>query len=302
MILVAGGSGFIGSATVKSLVGSGADVRVMTSNERKSGDAIRAMGATPVTGDMLDADSLPPAVRGADVVVQALTFPTFPVEKRRRRYTFDEFDGAGTERLVGAAREAGVHRYVYVSGAGAAPDGPKHWYRAKWRGEEAVRSSGLEHAIVRPSWVYGPGDISLNKFVAFHRWLPFVPVVGDGNQRVQPVFVDDVGAAVAGAAGLGQPSGTFEVGGPQVLTMNEVLATMMEVRGKRKPLVHLPVWFAKFGSFFLQYVPGSPLSPGAIDFATADALADIASLQRAFPDLRLRPLREGLEAYLAPKR
>jgi uncharacterized protein YbjT (DUF2867 family) len=298
MILVAGGSGFIGSAVVRSLVEGGADVTVMTSNLARSGESIRAMGATPVTGDVLDAESLAQAVGGSEVVVQALTFPTFPVEKPRRRYTFDEFDGAGTERLVAAARRAGVRRYVYVSGVDAAPDASKHWYRAKWRGEEAVRGSGMEHAILRPSWVYGPGDISLNKFVAFHRWLPFVPVVGDGNQRVQPVFVDDVGTAVARASALGRPTGTFEVGGSQVLTMNEVLATMMEVRGKRKPLLHLPAWFAKFGAFFLQFLPGSPLSPGAIDFATADALADTRSLLEAFPDLRLRGLREGLDTYL----
>jgi NADH dehydrogenase len=294
---VAGGTGFIGSAVVRHLVSTGADVTVMTSRPERSRRAIEANGARAVRGDVQDPATLPEAVRGAEVVVQALTFPTFPVEKNRRRYTFEEFDGAGTERLVAAAAEAGVTRYVYASGVGAAPDGPKPWYRAKWRGEEAVRSSGLEHAIIRPSWVYGPGDISLNKFVTFHRWLPFVPVVGDGSQRVQPVFVDDVGLAMAKAAEVGGLQGTFEIGGPEALTMNEVIGSMMEVRGRRKPLIHLPVWFPKFGAFFLQFLPGAPLSPGAIDFATADALADTRSLLQAF-DLRPRTLREGLATYL----
>jgi len=299
MILVVGGSGFIGSASVSALVAAGREVSVMTSNPSSSGDAIRALGATPVTGNILDADSLAEAVEGADGVIQALTFPTFPVEKPGRRYTFEEFDGNGTERLVAAAVRAGVRRYAYVSGVGAALDGAKAWYRAKWRGEEAVRASGMEHAIVRPSWVYGPGDISLNKFVAFHRWLPAVPVVGDGTQRVQPVYVQDVGEVLARVADPGGPTGTFEIGGPDVLAMNEVLAAMMEVRGKRKPLVHLPVWFAKAGAFFLQYLPGAVLSPGAIDFATAEAVADTEGLLRAFPGVSLRPFREGLAAYLA---
>jgi uncharacterized protein YbjT (DUF2867 family) len=298
MILVAGGTGFIGSAVVRALVGGGDEVSVMTSNVKRSGDSITAIGAMPVAGNVLHADSLAQAVRGADVVIQCLTFPTFPVEKRRRRYTFEEFDGAGTERLVRAAADAGVGRYVYASGVGAAPDGAKTWYRAKWRGEEAIRSAGIEYAIVRPSWVYGPGDISLNKFVAFHRWLPFVPVVGDGGQRVQPVFVDDVGAALAAAAEPGTPGGTYEIGGPDVHTMNEVLGVMMEMRGKRKPLLHLPAWIPKAGAFFLQFIPGAPLSPGAIDFATADAVADTASLRAAFPELRPRSLREGLATYL----
>jgi uncharacterized protein YbjT (DUF2867 family) len=297
VILVAGGTGFIGSAVVRHLVTQGSDVTVMTTRPERSQQAIERMGARAVRGDVLDAASLPGAVRGADVVVQALTFPTFPVEKPRKGYTYDEFDGAGTERLVGAAVEAGVTRFVYGSGVGAAPDGAKSWYRAKWRGEEAVRRSGLEHAIVRPSWVYGPGDISLNKFVTFHRWLPFVPVVGDGSQRVQPVFVEDVGAAMANAAAVGGAQGTFEIGGPEVLTMSEVIRAMMEVRGKPKPLLHLPAWFAKLGAFFLQFLPNAPLSPGAIDFATAEAVADTGSLLDAF-DLRPRTLREGLGTYL----
>ncbi len=297
MILVAGGTGFIGSAVVRALVAQGADVTVMTSRPERSRERIERTGAKAVRGDVLDPASLPDAVRGAEVVVQALTFPTFPVEKPRKGYTFDEFDGAGTERLVTAAAQAGVARYVYSSGVGAAADGDKSWYRAKWRGEEAVRSSGLEHAIIRPSWVYGPRDISLNKFVAFHRWLPVVPVVGDGTQRVQPVLVDDVGVAMAKASVVGSPQGTFEIGGPDVLTMNEVIGAMMETRGRRKPLIHLPVWFPKFGAFFLQFLPNAPLSPGAIDFATADALADTTSVLEAF-DLQPRTLREGLAAYL----
>jgi uncharacterized protein YbjT (DUF2867 family) len=297
MIVVAGGTGFIGSAVVRHLVADGADVTVMTSRPDRSGRAIERLGARAVPGDVLDPASLPEAVRGAEVVVQCLTFPTFPVEKVRRGYTFEEFDGAGTERLTAAAVQAGVTRFVYSSGVGAAPDGDKPWYRAKWRGEEAVQSSGLEHAIIRPSWVYGPGDISLNKFVTFHRWLPFVPVVGDGSQQVQPVFVDDVGQVMAKAAVAGGPQGTFEMGGPEVLTMNEVISSMMEVRGKRKPLLHLPVWFPKLGAFFLQFLPNAPLSPGAIDFATADALADTGSLLEAF-DVRPRTLHQGLATYL----
>jgi NADH dehydrogenase len=139
----------------------------------------------------------------------------------------------------------------------------------------------------------------LNKFVAFHRWLPFVPVVGDGSQRLQPVFVDDVGEALARAATPDGPSGTYEIGGPEVMTMNQVLQTMMDVRGNRKPLVHFPPWMPKLAAFFLQVLPRPPLSPGAVDLATADAVADTGPLLEAF-GLDLTPLRAGLETYLAP--
>jgi uncharacterized protein YbjT (DUF2867 family) len=299
MILVAGGSGFIGSAVVKRLKREGQEVAVMTAHPTRSGPKIEKLGARMVEGDVMVPASLGAAVSGADVVVQVLTFPTWPVEKPRRGFTFEEFDHRGTERLVAAAASAGVKRYVYSSGVGSAPDSPKPWYRAKWFGEESVRRVFMSHAIIRPSWVYGPGDIALNKFVAFHRWLPLVPVVGDGSQRLQPVFVDDVGEALARAATPDGPSGTYEIGGPEVMTMNQVLKTMMDVRGNRKPLVHFPPWMPKLAAFFLQVLPSSPLSPGAIDLATADAVADTRPLLEDFR-LELTPLRAGLEAYLAP--
>jgi uncharacterized protein YbjT (DUF2867 family) len=297
MILIAGGSGFIGAAVVRRLARNGADVAVMTAHPDRSRARIEALGGRVVRGDVLDPASLEGAVGGAEAVIQTLTFPTFPVERRRKRYTFEEFDHLGTERLVTAAAGNGVARFVFCSGAGAAPDAPKVRFRAKWGGEEAVRASGLDHVIVRPSWVYGPEDRALNKFVAFHRWLPFVPVIGDGRQLLQPVFVEDVADALAQGVATAGPTGTFEIGGPDVMAMNEILAVMMEVRGRRKPMIHFPPSLSKLASFFLQFLPRPPLSPEAVDIATQEALTDTGPLLAAF-DLRLTPLREGLATYL----
>jgi NADH dehydrogenase len=299
MILIAGGSGFIGSAVTRRLVQGGAEVAVMTAHPDRSRARIGALGARAVEGDVRDPSSLRGAVSGASAVVQALTFPTFPVEKPRKGYTFEEFDHRGTERLVGASVAAGVRRFVFCSGVGAAPDATKVWFRAKWEGEQAVRGAGIAHVVLRPSWVYGPGDRALNKFVAFHRWLPFVPVIGNGGQRLQPVFVDDVAEALARAAAPDGPTGTFEIGGPDVMDMNGALAAMMEVRGRRKPLVHFPPALPKLAGFFLQALPRPPLSPEAVDFATGDAVADTEPLLRSF-DLRLTPFRDGLSTYLRP--
>jgi uncharacterized protein YbjT (DUF2867 family) len=232
VILVAGGSGFIGAAVVRRLVGRGSEVAVMTAHPQRSRERIERLGATAVPGDVLDPDSLVRAVEGVDAVIQTLTFPTFPTERPRKRYTFEEFDHLGTERLATASAKAGAQRYVFASGVGAAPHAAEVWSRAKWFGEEAVRSSGIPHAIIRPSWVYGPEDVALNKFVAFHRWLPFVPVIGDGSQRLQPVSIDDVAAVLAIAASPTGPTGTFEIGGPHVLTMNEVLRRSGEGRSR----------------------------------------------------------------------
>jgi uncharacterized protein YbjT (DUF2867 family) len=301
LILVAGGSGFIGGAVVRRLVRAGHHVAVMTAHPRTAAARIDELGATLVPGDVLDPASLDKALSGAEAVVQALTFPTFPVEKPSKRFTFEEFDHRGTERLAAAAARGGVRRFVFCSGSGAAPDARHVWFRAKWGGEEAVRASGLEHAIIRPSWIYGPEDRALNRFVAFHRRLPFVPVVGSGTQRLQPVYIEDVAEAFAQAVAPEGPTGTFEIGGPEVVTMDQVLRTMIEVRGRTKPLVHFPEWMPKLAGFLLQFLPNPPLSPGAVSFLTGDALADTTGLLEAF-HLRLTPLREGLAAYLAPSK
>src|SRR5439155_14036437 len=100
-----------------------------------------------VAGDVMDERSRRTAVSGADAVVQALTFPTSPVEKRSNGFTFDEFDHRGTARLVSASRGAGVRKFVYGSGSGAAAGAAEMWFRAKWAGDEAIRASGIEHAI-----------------------------------------------------------------------------------------------------------------------------------------------------------
>jgi len=302
VILVAGGSGFVGSAVVRRLVEGGADVAVMTAHPERSRTRIERMGARPVAGDVQRPATLPAAVEGAEVVVQALAFPTFPVEKPSKGYTFEEFEHHGTERLVTAAVRAGARRYVYASGVGSDPNGPAPRFRAKWAGEQAIAKSGIaEWCVVRPSWVYGPEDRALNRFVTLARRSPALPVVGSGNQRLQPVFVDDVAAALCRAAAEGASAGTFEIGGPEVLTMNQVLATMLDVMGKRTRIVHVPEWTFLAAGYPAQFLPKPPISPGVLEFLTSDALADTGPLLRAFPGLRLTPLREGLATYLGPR-
>ena len=300
MIVVAGGTGFIGSAVVRALLRAGADVTVASAHP---GRQTRSPGVRMVEADVQRPETLPGAFEGAEVVVQALTFPTFPVEKPRKGYTFDEFEHHGTERLVRAAEVSGARRYVYVSGAGAAADAEKVWHRAKWAGERAVLASSMSSCVLRPSWVYGPGDRALNRFVAFARRGPAVPVIGDGQQRVQPVFVDDVGEAAALAAAPDGPAGVFEIGGPDVLTMDEVLGAVLRAIGKpSKRLVHVPAALPKAVGAVAQVLPKPPLSPDAVDFATGDALADMTGLLAAFPGLRLRSLDEGLAIYLRPRK
>ena len=302
MIAVIGGTGFIGEAIVAELLRRGEQVVVVSHAGRRdltvAGKSVEVRQA-----DVTDRAALVAALRGVQTVVGAAQFKGFPNQQPKKGLTFEAVDRQGTVNAVAAARENGATRYVYISGAGAAPNSDKVWYRAKWGAEEAIRGSGLAHTIVRPSWVFGPRDNALNQYIAFVRSpLPVVPVIGNGRQRLMPVFVDDV-ARVAADGATGKLGGTFEIGGPEVVTMDEVIRIVEAVLGKRKPLVHQPAWLVKalFSPKALLPALPIPLTPDGVTFATMDALCDNTALLTAEPTLRLTPLREGLETYLGPR-
>ena len=196
MILVAGGTGFVGGGIVRELALRGKQFAVLTRNAARSADRFPGLVVQYREGDVCDPSSLATAIAGVDAVIGCQQFPNSPIENPKKGHTFDEVDARGTENLVIAAKAAGAKQYVYLSAAGAAPEG-YHWFRAKWRAEQAVRNSGLTYTILRPPWVYGPEDRALNRFLAMSRFQPFVPLIGAvGKQMMQPVFVDDVGRAI----------------------------------------------------------------------------------------------------------
>jgi NADH dehydrogenase len=235
---------------------------------------------------------------GADIVINAVQFPHSPIENRRKGWTFEEIDLKGTRHQVDAAKAAGVRRFVYVSGVGAAKDAGKHWFRFKWEAEEYLKQSGLEWVIVRPTWVFGPGDVSLNRFLGFAKMLPFIPMFGDGKQPMQPVFIEDVGRVLADAALRPEAANTtFELGGPDVMSMNDVVKMALDVAGKKRPLLHQPASVGKIIGTLSSVLPQPPLTADAIDFITEPAVADNSKLIEVLHP-HLTSLREGLATYL----
>jgi len=297
MILVTGGTGFVGSAIAKELLRRGEQVAVLG----RDGDKVRKRLGTSVQarpGDVRQPETLAAAMQGVDVVVNAVQFPGSPIENRRKGWTFEEIDLKGTRNQVDAAKKAGVRRFVYLSGVGAWRDAEKHWFRLKWEAEKYLQDSGLEWVIVRPTWVYGPEDLSLNKFLGFAKLLPFVPMFGNGEQSMQPVFIDDVGRVGADAALRPEAANTLlEIGGPDVMTMNDVVKVALEVAGKKRRLLHQPALAGKAIGSILSVLPTSPLSADAIDFITEPAVADNSELERVLHP-KLTPLRAGLATYL----
>jgi len=298
VILVAGGTGFVGAGIVRELARRGKSVAVLSRSADTVAMRFPGLDVEARQADVTDAASLPAVFAGIETVIGCQQFPNSPIENPGKGYTFEKVDAEGTENLVAAAKAAGVRRYVYLSGVGAAPEG-RHWFRAKWRAEQAVRERVLTYTIIRPTWIYGPEDKSLNRFLGMARFLPFVPLIGNaGKQQMQPVFIDDVGRAVAesldNAAAADQ---LFELGGPEVMSMSDVVRTALKVSGKKRLLLSSPKPVMKLIASVLQYAPGRPLTPDAIDFITGDAVANGTAMQDKL-GLTLTPLREGLSTYL----
>ncbi|HYK95693.1 MAG TPA: NAD(P)H-binding protein [Candidatus Dormibacteraeota bacterium] len=296
---VAGGTGFVGGAIAAELHRRGHRVVVLTHR----GEAAR--GVLPDTVELRSVNvatgvGLPAGLAGLDALAIALAFPNSPIEAPRRGRTFMAVDAAGTERLAAAAATAGVGRLLYVSGAGAAPDARRHWFRAKWRAETAIRATGLPWTIIRPTWIYGPRDVSLNRFVGFARTLQLVPMTNFGRQLLAPVFIADAARLAADSlvdtAAIDQ---VFELGGPETLTMRSIIARALRIAGIRRPIVPAPSVLLKLATQPLRLLPAPPLTPDAIDFVNQPATVDLAPLLARMPR-RLTPLDEGLATYLAP--
>ncbi|MFQ6103168.1 MAG: complex I NDUFA9 subunit family protein [Candidatus Glassbacteria bacterium] len=297
MILVTGGTGFIGSEVVRKLVASGREVRVMSRNPEKALRLFEDMKVELVGGSVTDAESLELAMKGTETVINCVQFENYPMEKKSKGLTFMDVDGKGTVNQVTTAVRAGVREFIYVSGAGAGKSREEKWFKAKNRAEESVRDSSLDYLIIRPTWVYGPRDRSVNRFVSFAKKLPFVPLIGDGNQKVQPLYVGDLAEIICHIVDTYTGRGrTYEVGGPHVFTMRRLVEIVLEVLGVSKPIIPIPVPLMRFASVIAKFFPGSTISPEVIDFAIQEAVVDNSRILETFP-ITLKSFEEVLKQY-----
>jgi NADH dehydrogenase len=233
-ILVTGGTGFVGSAIVEALADR--PIRLLVR------DPTRAPGGSAanhevVEGDVTKPESLSPALLGCHTVIHLVA-----IIEERGGATFDRVIRQGTVDMVLAARQAGARRFIYMSSLGASDRPGFAYMQAKWAAEEAVKSSGLDWTIFRPSVIFGPGDGFINALAGVVRRFPVTPVVGDGQTKFQPVSRTDVAdcylAALADHSTIGK---TFELGGPETFTYQQLLDVIAAKLGKRKRKVHVPV-------------------------------------------------------------
>jgi uncharacterized protein YbjT (DUF2867 family) len=254
-VLVTGATGFIGPRVVHALRAQDRDVRALVRNPGRASQ-LAGWGAELATGDITDPASLRAAMTGCTHVVHLVAILTgSPAD-------FERVMTQGTTALVAAAKAEGVEQFLLMSALGTSELSRETvpYYAAKWAEEQEVIASGLGHTIFRPSFVFGRGG-ALPLFIKQVRYSPVVTVIGDGLQRSQPIWVDDVAATIAHAVGNTQAvSRTFELGGPDTVNWNELYLTIARVLGKRRRLVHVPFGVARTGANLTRWLPGAPLS------------------------------------------
>ena len=252
MILVTGGTGFVGGHVVHALRAAGKDVRVLV-RDRRAGARVEAWGATLAEGDMTDPTSLRAAVDGCEAVVHLVAIRQGREERFRRVMV------EGTRDLLAAATAAGVGRVVHMSALGTS-DQTKDlvpYYGAKWDSERLVEGSAIPYVIFRPSFVFGTDGGILPTFVKLARFTPVTPIIGSGRQRIQPIWVDDVAEYFVRAVDLEAAAGRiFELGGPDAVSWNEFWERLKRARRSRRPSVHVPVRLMRLNALVTERLPG----------------------------------------------
>ena len=252
MILVTGGTGFVGGHIVHELRGRDLPVRCLVRDPRKA-TKLTGWGCELAEGDVTDEQSLRRAVAGVDTIVHLVAI------RQGRREQFQRIMVDGTRDLLSAARDAGVGRFVHMSALGTSEETrelvPYYW--AKWEDEQQVRSSGIPFVIFRPSFVFGPDGGILPTFVKLAKLAPVTPIIGSGRQRIQPIWADDLARIFTEATQKEDVTGRlFELGGPDAVTWNEFWERLKRVLGLRRPSVHVPVGLMRINALVTERLPG----------------------------------------------
>jgi len=263
LVTIFGGSGFVGRHAVRALASDGWRVRAASRRPDLAGH-LQPMGAVGqihgVQANLRYPESVAEAANGADVVINAVG-----VLASTGKQTFKAVHDEGARTVAKAARAAGARTLIHISAIGADARSNAKYARSKAEGERAVLEEFPDAVILRPSIVFGPEDEFFNRFAAMAQVSPFLPLIGGGATKFQPVFVGDVAAAIKAAVdGKARPGTVYELGGPEVLSFRELLERTMSYTDRQRFFLRLPFWAAKLQAILTWPLPNS-LRPVTFD-------------------------------------
>jgi uncharacterized protein YbjT (DUF2867 family) len=276
LVTVFGGSGFLGRNVVRALAKRDFRIRVAVRRPELAGH-LQPLGRVgqihAVQANVRYPASVEAAMRDSQVAINLVG-----ILAAGGAQSFDAVQTKGAETVAQAAASVGA-RVVHVSAIGADENALSAYARAKAAGEKAVLAAVPSATILRPSIVFGPEDQFTNRFAALARISPLLPLIGGGVTKMQPVYVGDVATAVAAAVdGKAKPGATYELGGPEVLTMREIMEVILAITERNRTLVSLPFGLAKLQAMFLQFAPGPlKLTPDQVELLRSDNVVSDAA-------------------------
>jgi NADH dehydrogenase len=295
-IFVTGGTGFVGKHVVRALLARGFLVRCLVRPGSES--HLRGFESLDrVPGDVLRPEGLAAAAEGCAALVHLVGIIR---ERPAHGVTFERLHVQATRNMLAVAKAAGIRRYLHMSALGTRPGARARYHQTKWRAEEAVRESGTAWTIFRPSVVFGRGDELISTLAGMIRRLPVVPVLGDGQYRLQPVAVEHVAEGFTRAIKLDSTvAQTYEVAGPSACSFTEILDLIGAALGRRRVrTIHVPLGPVTLLTKALEWLPFYPLTSDQILMLAEESVTDPT---RFYADLAItpEPLAEGLRRLLA---
>jgi uncharacterized protein YbjT (DUF2867 family) len=286
MIVVTGGTGYVGSYVVRRLYEMGMPVKAMIRSRARAIKEGRLQGLPIelIEGDVTKPETLGPAIDGARAIIH-----TVAIAFEKGKATYEAVNDIGTVNTVEASRKAGIRRFINVSQLGAHPDLPYRFLASKGRAQAYLAGTDLDWTAFRPSVIWGPEDEFANTFARLVPLTPFIfPIVGDENAKFQPVWVEDVATCIANAVDDPSTIGKeFELGGPEILTLEQIERRTLEAVGRRRLMVRFPMPLLRFlVSLIEKLLPNPPVTRSLLELLAVSNVTTSNAIHKFVPDPR----------------
>lgn len=302
-LFITGATGFVGREVLRQAQAAAHSLRILVRNPDSASvlQLSRSYRVELHQGDVLHAASLKGALTEVDAVIHLVG-----IISELGQITFENLHTRSTQNVLAAAQDAGIKRFVHMSALGTRPGARSRYHQTKWQAEEAVRSSGLDFTIFRPSLIYGPEDSFVNLFARMTRYSPVLPVMGSPRAKCQPVGVEAVAAAFVRC--LPQPASigkTFDLCGPETFTFPQLLDQILVAINRRRLKLRIPLPLAWLQAASVELCYRSllhrppPLSRDQLVMLQEDNIGEGRAADELF-GLRHPDFRHGIKQYLRP--